>query len=247
MEHCLTIKKTTMKNLNKLLFISVILFGTHFCKAQVGIGTNAPASSAALDVTSNDKGLLLPRLADTSAVTSPTAGLLIYNANTKTPAFHDGIMWNTLSRQPATTTPDSISYTITTPSMPFAAGIFKVYAVSLGVSNPGSTSFGMFQSVSFVKFLDANTTGITRQLAIGGAVNGMLIEIKVFNPGAVTPKYSVKITNPIFSSQSISFASLDGGIFSEQVSVTGSILGFKNWISNLSFGWNTVNNTVTSY
>ncbi|MBG8555407.1 tail fiber domain-containing protein [Hymenobacter guriensis] len=44
----------------------------------VGIGTTAPDASAALDIVSSDKGLLLPRVAAASAIASPAAGLLVY-------------------------------------------------------------------------------------------------------------------------------------------------------------------------
>ncbi|MCC3157507.1 hypothetical protein LJ737_09670 [Hymenobacter sp. 15J16-1T3B] len=48
---------------------------------SVGIGTTAPASSAALEVSSTSKGLLLPRLstAQMNALAAPVPGLLIYN------------------------------------------------------------------------------------------------------------------------------------------------------------------------
>ncbi|MBL7747745.1 MAG: DNRLRE domain-containing protein [Chitinophagaceae bacterium] len=51
---------------------------------QVGIGTDTPHVSAMLDVSSIDKGVLIPRIALTAAnvaapVTSPAEGLIIYN------------------------------------------------------------------------------------------------------------------------------------------------------------------------
>ncbi|WP_449388825.1 hypothetical protein [Chryseobacterium lineare] len=54
---------------------------------QIGIGTSSPDASAALDVTSTNKGLLISRIAlnsttDSSTIASPAAGLLIYNTNT---------------------------------------------------------------------------------------------------------------------------------------------------------------------
>ena len=54
-----------------------------FASAQVGIGTATPNGSAQLDVTSTDKGVLLPRVtaAQRSAITSPATGLLVYQSN----------------------------------------------------------------------------------------------------------------------------------------------------------------------
>ena len=52
--------------------------------AQVGIGTNTPASSAKLEVNSTDKGFLPPRVAltgtnDNTTIQNPVTGLLVFN------------------------------------------------------------------------------------------------------------------------------------------------------------------------
>ncbi|MBB1283313.1 tail fiber domain-containing protein [Flavisolibacter sp. BT320] len=73
----------------------------------IGIGTTNPNASAALDISSSDKGLLIPRVAITSSndvatIPSPTASLVIYNTATAgtgntavTPGFYfwDGASW----------------------------------------------------------------------------------------------------------------------------------------------------------
>jgi hypothetical protein len=50
-------------------------------KGKVAIGTNAPAVSSALDVTSTTKGVLFPRMTTTqkNSITSPTAGLVVFD------------------------------------------------------------------------------------------------------------------------------------------------------------------------
>ena len=57
-----------------LLFVSTISF------SQVGIGTTAPNSSAALDVTSRTKGLLPPRLTEgeMNTIATPANGLIVF-------------------------------------------------------------------------------------------------------------------------------------------------------------------------
>lgn len=64
----------------KKTILVAILFSTFASFAQVGIGTNTPNASSALDVTSTTKGLLLPRLTHTqkTAIVSPAAGLWIW-------------------------------------------------------------------------------------------------------------------------------------------------------------------------
>ncbi len=53
-----------------------------FAQTNVGIGTNTPNSNAILELSSTSKGLLLPRVTDTTAITGTIpAGLLIYCNN----------------------------------------------------------------------------------------------------------------------------------------------------------------------
>lgn len=72
---------------NLFIFTFLILGLGKSSQAQVGIGTNTPANSAALDISSNNKGFLPPRIAltgtnDNSTISSPTNGLLVYNTAT---------------------------------------------------------------------------------------------------------------------------------------------------------------------
>ena len=71
--------------------------------AQVGIGTTTPNTDAELDITSTNRGVLLPRVLLTNT-TSPlplstdVAGMLVYNTATAgdvTPGFYynDGAIW----------------------------------------------------------------------------------------------------------------------------------------------------------
>lgn len=64
--------------------------------AQVAINSNgAPAnSSAMLDITSTNKGILIPRVADTTSVSAPAVGLLIYRTNSPQGFFYyNGQKW----------------------------------------------------------------------------------------------------------------------------------------------------------
>ena len=50
---------------------------------NVGIGTTTPNATAVLDVTSSNKGVLVPRLttAQRTAIVSPAQGLLVYDTD----------------------------------------------------------------------------------------------------------------------------------------------------------------------
>lgn len=89
--------------MKKILLSGIIIFNFLWSYSQqnVGIGTTTPDSSAILDITSTDKGVLIPRVAlndhtTAAPVTSPTEGLLIYNATGSEPHgfwFWDGSQW----------------------------------------------------------------------------------------------------------------------------------------------------------
>ena len=60
---------------------AVVLTASTF--AQVGIGTTDPNGSAALDITSTTKGLLIPRMlaAARTAIDTPATGLMVFQTD----------------------------------------------------------------------------------------------------------------------------------------------------------------------
>ena len=59
---------------------------------NIGINTSAPAVSSIMDMTSTTRGLLIPRMTTTqrNAITSPAAGLMVYNTTTQTIDTYNG-------------------------------------------------------------------------------------------------------------------------------------------------------------
>jgi len=89
------------KNMNKNIYcvlILVLLLGSNVNlyaqNSNVGIGTNLPDASAILELQSTDKGILIPRT-DTSLVTAPATGLLIFEIGDNTFYYFDGTFWRT--------------------------------------------------------------------------------------------------------------------------------------------------------
>lgn len=83
-----------MRRLSLLAFFHIIFFNG-IC--QIGIGTSSPNTSAALDITSNTKGFLPPRMtaAQRTAISSPAEGLLVFQTNETTGLwFYSGGKWN---------------------------------------------------------------------------------------------------------------------------------------------------------
>src|SRR5450755_367568 len=83
----------------KQIFFSALLFFSINVNAQVGIGTASPNSSAQLDITSADKGLLIPRMTsvEVAAIPSPATGLLVFQTdNVAGFYYYNGIAWTLL-------------------------------------------------------------------------------------------------------------------------------------------------------
>jgi len=77
-------------------FLLLFLMTSTYSFSQVGIGTTNPDASAALEIESNDTGLLIPRMTQTerNAINTPATGLLIYQTNnTAGFYFYDGSVW----------------------------------------------------------------------------------------------------------------------------------------------------------
>jgi len=80
---------------NKIAFL-ILFFSTVVAYGQVGIGTENPVASAALEIVATDRGLLIPRLTkeQRDAILSPAEGLLLYQVDNETGFYYfDGNAW----------------------------------------------------------------------------------------------------------------------------------------------------------
>lgn len=81
------------------LLSSVLMFVLFQVNAQMGVNNDAtaPHPSAMLDIkasaTTNAKGLLIPRVADHTVITTPAKGLMVFNNTTNTFWYHNGTVW----------------------------------------------------------------------------------------------------------------------------------------------------------
>lgn len=226
--------------------ILIILFlAAYAASAQVGIGTTNPSANSVLDLTSPNKGLMLPRVNDTSSVSNPSAGLMIYDQNAQSPAFHNGARWNALAGTIASSATNAalITYSFFGPNN-FVQGTFEIQSMSYGGSNfGGATTTTNIQDVNILKFQDINSINFLSTMISGQMVGG--IEFKMYAAGATTPYYSVKLSNWKVSSvqQGLSV----GGQLTDQISFSSDNIGFKDWINNLGFSFNNVTNVIGPY
>ena len=92
------------KNILSIVFLFLCAFSA---SSQVGIGTDTPAQSSALDITSTEKGFLIPRMTEVemNAIDSPAQALMIYCLDCPSKGFKyfDGVNWTSLTADPAPT------------------------------------------------------------------------------------------------------------------------------------------------
>ncbi len=79
----------------------ILFFSIQFSAfAQVGIGTQAPHSSAMLEINAVDKGILFPKMTSTqrAAISTPATGLYVFDTTTSSLWMYNGSVWiNTVS------------------------------------------------------------------------------------------------------------------------------------------------------
>lgn len=96
-----------MKCMTTLITIGFFLLSQTICSqsnnsqlpTSINASGNAPDASSLLDVQSDDKGVLIPRMTDAQmiAIPSPATGLLIYNTNFDLFYYYDGTSWTGLN------------------------------------------------------------------------------------------------------------------------------------------------------
>jgi hypothetical protein len=151
------------------IYLSVLVFSlfTSTSMAQVGIGTNTPAPSAQLDVTSTERGFLPPRMttAQRDLIASPATGLLIFQTdNTAGYYFYDGTTWVGLG------TAGSSSNNSTTGTLALS------YMDMLQYSAPLFTRVFCFtNSKSYIKLPNMSNSGVLKRATSNNNLNNTTI------------------------------------------------------------------------
>lgn len=85
-----------MKRIFTLSVVMATCFAIGIAQSSVGINTDAPDASAALDIVSADKGMLMPRLDSTGrmAIANPAHGLMVFDISTNSFWFYTPEGWD---------------------------------------------------------------------------------------------------------------------------------------------------------
>src|SRR5882724_7491964 len=136
------------KTLSRFSLLIIILFSLfpRLHAQSIGINTTTPDASAALDIKSSGKGILVPRTSTTSrlAILNLAKGLMLYDTTTASFWLHNGSAWQEmmtgnsgwrLNGNIATDT--SLNFIGTTDSKPI---VFKVNNIKAGLISGDTTA-----------------------------------------------------------------------------------------------------------
>lgn len=208
--------------MKKILVIS-ICFITFLSYAQIGLGTTEPHASAVLDLTSSNKGVLVPRMthAEKNAINTPVAGLLIWCLDCATSGemqVYNGAAWTTtLGAEASPPAPTNLVYsgspftfydsnTITDISAPInSGGVVTSYSISpsLPVGLSFSTSTGAISGTPTVAAATADYT-ITAS-NIGGSTTAIIniAVLPILNFAPATVAYSLRRLSPSYNGNAV--------------------------------------------
>lgn len=147
--------------MKKIFTASLIIIYSSIAFAQnsVGIGTTSPNTSAALDISSTTKGLLIPRMttAQRNAIVSPAAGLMVFDSNTNSFWYYSNNVWSNFSGSGSLSLPylgnantNNAGFKII--NQGYGAGIEGTsssdYGIGTAAGSTGVGGWGLFASVN---------------------------------------------------------------------------------------------------
>ena len=154
----------------------LLLLSPLLTSAQVGIGTTNPDSSAILDISSTNGGLLLPRMTSIQRtdILNPATGLLVYDTDLQAFFFYENDSWVQLNTSTSvsdhTGWGDYVDGTYTS-----AAPLSLAGAVKVTLPNDATTIRESQKPIDVTTFYDGTTQTVTGR--DGDAIN-LVIEFK---------------------------------------------------------------------
>jgi Chaperone of endosialidase len=160
-----------MKRKYILFVFLVLIFEINTSQAQnVGIGTTTPHASAALDISSTNKGVLIPRVSFADRPASPVAGLLIYQTDADAGFYYyNGSNWLLLGNGTVNGTSGQIGYFNASSSLTSSSGL--QWDNSLGRLRVNGLNDGAPAS-GFTNWISASFGGSGGNRVVTGVQNG---------------------------------------------------------------------------
>jgi hypothetical protein len=247
---------TQLKNLSKFLFVFFAL--THsFAYSQVGIGTSTPVSSAQLEVFSNSRGFLPPRLTqqERNAISSPVAGLVLWCSNCGTYGelqVYNGVTWVTAIGGVAsnataaitTTAASSITYTTATGGGNISSDggtAITAYGICWSTSQNPDVSLGtkIYNSGAYSGAFSGSMTGLT---------NGTTYYVRAFAVNSVGTSYGSQQTFTTTANTAPTLTTTAASSISYNTATSGGNVSANGGATITSYGicWSTSSGPTTA-
>jgi len=227
-----------MKQIIVLCIFSIT--SIHIINAQVGINTTSPSPDSALDIDSDDKGILIPRvdITDLSTIApitgGSTEGLLVYNTNTTTGKgfyYWEGSQWQIigeagwgLSGNAGTnTTTDFLGTTDATNLI-----VKTNDATALTVGSTGN--IGMLNVIGLARlYINENGTNKNAMYIENSNTSNTYGVAQFVNKGSGGVIYARSTNNAITGVISVGDFSYQGGDVDDHIGVEGSSRPAAGW------------------
>ena len=179
--------------MNRFVIVIMACLVVPFAKAQVGIGTNTPNGSAMLEMQSNSRGLLIPRMSrsDRDNISQPPTGLLIFQ-NTETTGFYSNTgtpaapSWSKLDGGAALPA-GAIVMSETYPDASLQAAGFGVYKAMYMDSTADVGPYGNWSSMDTTGNPNYNSIDRVQSIVAGG---------RLFTEGSSSAQEVIGVFNP---------------------------------------------------
>lgn len=215
-------------------FLICLIFSSLFSYSQnVGIGTNTPHSSSALEIKDSTRGILIPRMTmvQRNSIQNPAEGLMVYQKDSiKGFWYYDGTQWknhqsgNVNGNNTSNQLPVNLVDTINNPT--------GAYIGQFGVYNHNGNLY-YWNGYVWIKIMNANCPAPTVSYA---GSNFTPLNYEIINLQGNTPTIG-------FGRWSIINGT--GGILSDSSNPNSQFIGLPN--SNYTLRWSTSTNCQTSF
>lgn len=189
------------------LFVCFVIIATIQFKsiAQVGINANnaAPNGTAMLDVSSGNKGFLMPRMdfAARNGIITPATGLMLFNTSTNIFDFYNGSSWVSLGASSSNTlwnTSGTSIYNLNSSNV--GIGLSTPTQAKLVVSGAVNGQVALFKSVSGLSIQGGNNPNIGFNMDDGKAIDtGNALKFGLSGIGFNMTYYASKTVGTLFS------------------------------------------------
>ena len=219
--------------MKRMYFILIVLLCstiTPMIYAQVGINTDnsTPDASALLDIKSTDKGLLIPRMssAQRTAISSPAAGLMVYDVTTKTYWYYDNNQWNEIRN--GSSSLSAFDFVDFLPAPDFSClnitGSLGIGLQPISIAVSGNYAYVLDRGIEDLKVIDISnpsSPSLQGSLGIGSFPTSVAVSgnyAYVVDAGSKDLKV-IDISNPSLPSLQ---GSLGLGLFPNSIAVSGN-------------------------